>query len=143
MKGIVPTKSQLAERKTIHALQDLMLALPKDEQIDVDSMTSHHFAPGVYAREYFIPKGSIVVGKIHKTEHFNIICKGKCSVSTEDGPMMFEGPCVFTSRPGVKKAVYAFEDTTWITIHVTEETDLEKIEDAVIAKDYAEIEHKE
>ncbi len=143
MTAIVPTDRQLAERKTIHALQDMMLGLPEDEQIDVDSMTSHFFAPGVYARKYFIPKESIVIGKIHKTEHLNIICKGKCSVSTEDGPMILEGPCIFTSRPGVKKAVYAYEDTTWITIHVTDETDLEKIEDEFIAKDYAEVEYTE
>jgi hypothetical protein len=131
---------QLAERNAIHALQDIMLDVPKEEQIDVEAMTSHHFAPGVYAREYFIPAGSLVIGKIHKTEHFNIICKGKCSVSTEDGPMVLEGPCVTVSRAGVKKAVYAFEDTTWITIHVTEETDPDKIEKEVIAKDYDEIE---
>jgi quercetin dioxygenase-like cupin family protein len=131
---------QLEERRGIHALQDIMLDMPEEEKFDIESMTSHHFAPGVYAREYFIPKGSVVIGKIHKTEHFNIVCKGKCSVSTEDGPLVFEGPCVFVSRPGVKKAVYAFEDTTWITIHVTEETDLERIEEEVIAKDYDEIE---
>lgn len=130
---------QLAERSAIHALQDIMLDIPEGERIDVDEMTSHHFAPGVYARQYFIPAGSVVIGKIHKTEHFNIICKGKCSVSTEDGPMILEGPCVTVSRAGVKKAVYAFEDTTWITIHVTEETDPDKIEKEVIANDYDEI----
>ena len=131
---------QLAERKGIHALQDLLLELPKEEQFDLDELTEHFFAPGVYARMFFIEAGSVVVGKIHKTEHFNIVCKGKCSVSTEDGPMLIEGPCVFTSRPGVKKAVYALEDTTWITIHVTDKTDIDEIEEDVIAKDYGEIE---
>ena len=36
--------------------------------------------------------------------------------------------------------MYALEDTVWTTIHVTEETDLEKIEDYVIAKSYDELE---
>ena len=130
---------QLAERRGIHALQEILLDLPEEEQFDIDDLTDHFFAPGVYARMFFIEKGSVVIGKIHKTEHFNIVCKGKCSVSTEDGPMLIEGPCVFTSRPGVKKAVYAFEDTTWITIHVTDKTDLDEIEKDVIAKDYGEI----
>lgn len=40
------------------------------------------------------------------------------------------------SAPGTKRAVIALEDTTWITVHVTNETDLEKIEDYVIAKTY-------
>ena len=130
------TSKQLQERSSIHALQDLMLDMPEEEKFDIESLTSHYFAPGVYVREYFIPKDSVVVGKIHKTEHINIICQGRCSVSTEDGPLFFEGPCVFTSRPGVKKAVYALEDTTWITIHVTDKTDLDEIEEEVIAKDY-------
>jgi len=139
MKDLTEQK-RLAERKGIHALESIMMDMPEEEKFDLDELTDHFFAPGVYARMFFIEKGSVVVGKIHKTEHLNIICKGRCSVSTEDGPMVLEGPCVVTSRPGVKKAVYALEDTTWITIHVTDETNLEKIEDVVIAKDYDELE---
>ena len=139
MKDLAEQK-RLAERNGIHALENVMMDMPEEEKFDLDELTDHFFAPGVYARMFFIEKGSVVVGKIHKTEHLNIICKGRCSVSTEDGPMVLEGPCVVTSRPGVKKAVYALEDTTWITIHVTDETNLEKIEDVVIAKDYDELE---
>jgi len=139
MKDLAEQK-RLAERNGIHALESVMMDMPEEEKFDLDELTDHFFAPGVYARMFFIEKGSVVVGKIHKTEHLNIICKGRCSVSTEDGPMVLEGPCVVTSRPGVKKAVYALEDTTWITIHVTDETNLEKIEDVVIAKDYDELE---
>lgn len=43
---------------------------------------------------------------------------------------------VFTSTPGTKRAVWPLEDSLWTTCHVTEETDLEKIEDHVIAKSY-------
>lgn len=132
-------ESRLAERNGIHALENVMLNMPDEDKFDIDSLTQHFFAPGVYARMFFIAAGSVAVGKIHKTEHLNIICKGKISVSTEDGPMVLEGPCVVTARPGIKKAVYAIEDTTWINIHVTDETDLDKIEEQVIAKDYAEI----
>ena len=39
----------------------------------------HHFAPGVYARELTMAAGLIVLGKIHKTRHLNIITKGKVS----------------------------------------------------------------
>lgn len=141
MSIVEVNEKQLQSRNSITALANLMLSMPKEEMIDVDSMTSHHFAPGVYAREYFIPKDSLVVGKIHKTEHFNIVCKGKVKVSTEDGATVIEGPCVFVSKAGVQKAVLALEDTTWITIHVTESTDVDEIEKEVIAKDYAELEH--
>ena len=129
----------LQERRGILALQDLMMDMPEEDKFDLDALTQHFFAPGVYARMFFIEKDSVVVGKLHKTEHLNIICKGKCSVSTEDGPLILEGPCIVNSRPGIKKAVFALEDTTWITIHVTDETDLDKIEKQVIAKDYDEM----
>ena len=143
MTAIVPTDRQLAARKSIHALEEMMLALPKDEQLDAAELTDHYFAPGIYARMMFIPAGSVLVGKIHKHETMNIVCKGKISVVTESGRMIFEGPCVMNSSPGIKKAGYAIEDTWFINIHATDETDLEKIEDEFIAKDYAEVEYTE
>ncbi len=115
-----------------------MFDLP--DQVDLDELTTHHFAPGVYARELFIPKGVVLTGKIHKTEHINIVSQGKIAVATEDGQKIIEAPCIFVSKPGTKRAGYALEDTTWITIHVTEETDLMKIEQQVIATDHGEIE---
>jgi hypothetical protein len=42
------------------------------------------------------------------------------------------------SEPGTKRAVYAETDVVWTTIHPTEETDLEKIEEEVIAKTFQE-----
>lgn len=117
-----------------------MHSLPDDEKRDIESLTSHFFAPGVYARMFVIKAGDVAIGKIHKKDHLNIVCKGRVRVSTEDGPMEIVGPCVFTARAGVKKAVYAIEDTTWINIHVTEKTDIDEIESEVIARDYAEVE---
>jgi hypothetical protein len=60
-------------------------------------------------------------------------------VATEFGSLQLDAPCTFVSEAGTKRAVYALEDTIWTTIHVTNETDLEKIEDYVIAKDYNEL----
>ena len=131
--------SNLALRTNIHRLEDFLLELPKEQQLDLDALTKHHFAPGVYARELFIPKGTVLTGKIHKTEHLNIISQGKISVATEDGPKLIEAPHIMVSKPGTKRAGYAHEDTTWITIHVTDETDLDKIEELVIAKGYDEL----
>jgi hypothetical protein len=44
-------------------------------------------------------------------------------------------PYTFVSEVGTKRVVHALEETIWTTVHVTDETDLEKIEDYVIAKD--------
>lgn len=99
----------------------------------------HYFAPGAYAREMLIPKDRFIIGKIHKHAHLNIIQYGRIKVYTEFETLEFQGPMTFVSQPGTKRVVYALEDTLWTTIHVTEETDLEKIEDHVIAKTYEQI----
>ena len=118
-------------RDSILGLQNELLGMDQ-----VDCPVTHHFAPSVYAREIFMPAGSVVVGKIHKHAHLNIISKGKVIVSTEFGKKQLVAPCTFVSEAGTKRAVYIVEDCIWTTIHPTEETDLEKIEEHVIAKDY-------
>ena len=107
------------------------------EQLDLP--LKHTFAPGAYAREILLPAGCIVVGKIHKHAHLNIISKGHVTVVTEFGMMEMRGVHTFTSQPGTKRALIAHEDTIWTTIHLTNETDLEKIEDEIIAKSYDEL----
>ena len=108
----------------------------------------HYFTPRSeygcynYAREIFLPKGSIVIGKIHKHEHLNFIMQGKVSVATEFGKKYFTAPCTFVSEVGLKRAVYAEEDTIWVTVHMVKygsEAELAEIEDEVIAKTYEEI----
>ena len=95
----------------------------------------HHFAPGVYAREALLPAGSVVVGKTHKTKHLNIISQGHCTVHSMGEIKEIHGPYTFVSEAGAKKAVYSHTDVIWTTIHVTNETDLKKIERETIFTD--------
>ena len=44
------------------------------------------------------------------------------------------------SEPGTKRAVVAETDAVWTTIHLTNETDLAKIESEVIAASFEEYE---
>ena len=114
-----------------------------------DCLLTHHFAPVdpeygccTYGREMLIPKGTIIIGKIHKHQHLNFIMKGKVSVATEFGKKYFEAPCIFVSEVGLKRAVYAEEDTIWVTVHMTKhhgEDNLSKIEEEVIAPTYEEL----
>jgi len=94
---------------------------------------THRFAPGVYLREIFMPAGSLVIGKIHKTEHFNIIEKGCCVIFHDDGRReVLRAPMTFVSKAGIQKLLYIEEDTVWKTVHVTGETDLVKLEEILI-----------
>lgn len=95
----------------------------------------HYFLPGIYIREIFMPAGTFVIGKIHKTEHFNIILKGRVSLVSPDGTTTVDGPLTFVSKPGVQKALYIHEDTTWQTVHLTDLKDLEALEAQLIEPD--------
>ena len=111
-----------------------------------DCTLKHYFTPkdekygcSTYAREIFLPKGSFVIGKIHRHPHLNFISKGRVKVFTEFGDKHLVAPCTFISEVGLKRAVYAEEDTIWTTVHLTEfenESDLDKIEQEVISPTY-------
>ncbi len=99
------------------------------KQLQVDCPVQHFFAPGVYVREIFMPAGSIVIGKIHKTEHLNIIEQGTVMLISEDGSReIIMAPCTFVSKAGVQKVLEIIEDCRWKTVHVTTETDVPTLE---------------
>lgn len=112
-------------------------ALEHPDQIDIP--VKHYFSKGVYAREITIPKGALVVGKIHKHQNLNILSKGEITVVSIDGAARMKAPCTIVSSPGVKRLAIVHEETVWTTIHGTDETDVDKIEDEFIAKSYDEV----
>lgn len=117
----VPTRAQ------IDRLEEELLKHPQ-----VEIPPRHYFAAGLYAREITIPAGTMLTGKIHRTEHLNIISKGDITVWTEDGMKRLQAPFCLVSRPGTKRVGYAHTDTVWTTIHATTETDLEALEHELI-----------
>jgi hypothetical protein len=120
-------------RDGIMGLQQALSALPQS-----DFPLIHHWADNSYGREIFIRKGSLLVGKIHKHSHLNIISMGDVTVVTEFGLERMKAPKTFVSLPGTKRALYAHEDTIWTTVHVTDKKTVEEAEEELIAKDYAE-----
>lgn len=119
-------------RETVLRMEARIAAAP---QIELEVL--HHFSKGLYAREMHIPKGVILAGEIHRFQNLNILSKGRISLFTEhEGQVTLEAPCTIVSRPGVKRIGYAHEDVVWTTIHATTETDVEKIKEEVIAKDF-------
>jgi hypothetical protein len=123
-------------RKQLYALQEAAATLP-----EIDFPLQHVFAPGAVARTMFIPAGGLIIGKIHKHAHLNILSTGTVLVVTEtEGERQLTGPLTMVSPPGTKRAVLALTDAVWTTIHLTNETDLSKIEEEVIAKTFEEYE---
>ena len=113
---------------------DLENAMREFESVEIE--TRHYFSDGLYAREIFIPKGTLLTGKIHKREHINIVSKGKIAVVTEFGRKVIEAPCTFIAPPGTKRAGLALEDTVWTTVHACECKDAESAEAELIAPSF-------
>lgn len=121
---VIPT------REDIERLQASMRELP---QVELD--TKHWFADGMYAREVRRPKDTTIVGKVHKREHFYIVLQGDVTIVGEGGRTRVKAPCIFVSPPGTKRAVYAHEDSICLTVHRTDQTDVEAIESELVEPD--------
>lgn len=111
------------------------------ENLDqVDCPVRDHFAPHVYVRDQFIPKGTTLTGMIHKTEHLAVVTMGRIAIFDGDNePRIFEAGDVIHSQAGVKRVGHALEDTRVINIHPTDETDLEKLCEQLVECRYDEL----
>ena len=112
-------------------------ALLKDSCEQISPEVIHHFAPGIYMREMRIKKGTILTGKIHKTEHLCVL-NGDIEIASEDGKGRFTGYLTFLSKPGVKRIGYAHEDTVFTTVHAIEGTDIAELEAALAVDSFEE-----
>jgi len=104
---------------------------------EVECPLIHTFSDNTYARSILIRKGTRLVGKTHTTRHLFIMSCGDIAVSTDDGFKRLRGFNVLDSKPGTKRCGYAFEDTIITTVHVTDETDPEKIVEMCTCPDEA------
>lgn len=118
----------------IDALEKIALTLPQ-----VPMPVTHHFSKGLYGRELLVPAGTYIGGKIHKFENFNILSQGEMLLFSIEGRKRVKAPFHIVSPAGVKRVAIALEDCTWTTIHATEETNIDKIEEEVIVKSYDQL----
>jgi len=132
----VPDKSPAAIRSQIRRWTKNLLDLPSGAQREFD--VTHTLIDGVYTRTLLIPKSSLLIGQIHLKECVNIVAKGDISVLTETGMGRFQAGHVAVSAPGIQKVGYAHEDTVFINVFRTDETEIEKIEAEIATTEYAE-----
>ena len=117
---IVQTQEQI---DAFNALEVEMFKHPQ-----VNCPVTHRFTPGLYAREMFVPKGTILTGALHKTQHLFVISKGDISTWYPGGEVTrVQAPFTGVTEPGTRRLGYAHEDTVWTTFHATDETDPDKI----------------
>jgi hypothetical protein len=117
----------------VDRVADLQKAVSQMPQYE--PMTDHIFHGGMYCRQVFSHAGVLVVGKVHKKEHFYMIVSGTVAITTDDGAIEVTGPYLFCSKPGTKRAVLALTDTLCITIHRADSDTVEAAEDELVEED--------
>lgn len=137
---IVEQEARIARARIVR-MQHACESLPKEQRMDESPPLRHHLSPGVYVREIHLAAGSLVVGKIHRHRHMNIISQGRVIVFTEFGREELKAGDVFESQAGTKRVVLTLEDAIWATIHPNphNETDIATLEAMYVADDYAEL----
>lgn len=129
-KGFAPVVSM---RQRVERVQEELTKLPQYEP-----KTTHRFHAGMYCREVWREAGVMVVGKVHKKEHFYLIVSGTVCISDGLGePQRFTGPHMIQSEPGTKRAVYAETDVLCMTFHRTDATTVEAAEAELVEEDPA------
>ena len=120
----VPTKEQ------IDRLQKEVMKFPQAEL-----ETEHYFSDGMYCRKLIRPAGTLIVGKVHKKDHFFLCASGEIIAWTEKGMKHLKAGDVIESKPGTKRVTLAVTDAIGITVHKTEHTNLDDIEKELIEPD--------
>ncbi len=71
-----------------------------------------HIEGGIYTRELFMPKGSVIVSMIHKQAHPSFLLKGKVSYLTDEGEVKtIEAPHRIFTQIGTQRVFYVHDDT--------------------------------
>ena len=123
---------QLLSEGVNERIEILEQALLQEEQVELP--VEHLFVNGMYARKITIPKGTMLTGAVHKWGYVDIMLSGDISVATPDGIKRLTGWQILEGKPGRKRAGFAHEDTHWITVHRTDATTPDGIEDILTTK---------
>ena len=134
----VPTAGEVAFTEAVQQRIDdlescLRVGIDCGALVDVRQQLRHVFTPGLYARELSLPRGTIVVTKIHNTEHPFVVSKGVVRVFIEGvGWETITAPHLGVTKPLTRRVVLIVEDCVWTTFHPTNKTTPEEVESDVI-----------
>lgn len=131
----------LPDIQTVADLEEIERAMLQSPQ-QVEVKVAHHFAEDVYVREAILPKGAIILGHAHRKECLNICLTGALMLRIGNELVKVVAPCIFKSPPGIRKIAYTLEETRWLNVHPTSETDLAKLEESLIDKSPVFLEHQ-
>ncbi len=109
------------------SIDDVIKTLSAQDQVDLQE--EHLFIEGVYCRHGIMPKGSLIVGHVHKKEAINVLASGSMLIKSrmEDDWVKVEAPFLNSTSGGKRKIIYTLADCFFMNIFRTDNTDLDKL----------------
>jgi len=118
-------------------IEQELLKLPQTE-----CPVTHYRIDGVYARSMFIPAGTVLTGKIHNFENIAILAGGTLRITNGVDSYIISAPHVIVDAPGIKRLGYAETDVTFITVHRTDNIEINAIEEELVSDTFEEYEQQ-
>jgi hypothetical protein len=112
---------QIIKRVNDKRIDELELKMATEFPM-VDCPLVHRFTNGMYIREIFMPKGTLITSKIHKTQHPFTVSKGVVSVKIDSGEWQtIEAPYTGITQAGTRRVLLIHEDCVWTTYHINKD----------------------
>lgn len=123
-------------RDVFNQLEQHLFSLPQLE--DEDYSLVEYKSGGMYGRQFTIPKGVCVTGRVYKRDHLEIMLSGDVLIRSADGGVKhYTGFNVIEAKAGKRQAGFALEDTVWLTVNIVPE-DVEQPLEYTSVLSYAE-----
>jgi hypothetical protein len=99
------------------------------------------FAHGMYIRQITVPAGHLILTYIHKQSHPYFLLQGEVTVIQEEGYKHIKAPYSYITPAGTQRLCFCHTETVWTTVHLnlTNERDIDKIEEDIYACHYNEL----
>lgn len=109
-----------------HINIDAIEKIIADNNNPIELPLVHRFTDGIYVREIFMPKGTLLTSKIHKTRHQFMVLKGEVSVLDEQGnEVRITAPHIGITEIGTRRVLFIHEDCIWATVHANPDNENE------------------
>jgi hypothetical protein len=132
--------SALAELGTMPEILQIEAQILQMPQVELP--IDHYYIEGVYARSMFIPAGTLLTGKIHNFESIAILAKGTIRITNGTESYVISEGHIMVDQPGVKRLGYAETDVVFITVHRTDNTEIDAIEDELVSATFEDYEQQ-
>jgi quercetin dioxygenase-like cupin family protein len=95
----------------------------------------HHYSDREYAKECFIPAGTVLEQHDHPYSHLSVLGRGRALVEVGGIKTEYQGPCCITIDAGVIHTVTAITDVDWYCIHAVQDKDPNTVDATILSKE--------